>query len=74
MKTIEFESSAGPEGQIPIPPNIARQLPAGELLHIVLHWDGVATEDAAWRAIGMNRFEAAYAPEDAVYEKLLECD
>ena len=74
MKTIEFESSVGPEGQIPIPPDIARELPAGERLHIVLHWNEPGDDDAAWRATGLRRFEAAYAMEDAVYEQLMECD
>lgn len=74
MKTIEFESSVGPGGQIPIPIDIVRQLPTGELLHIVLQWGGTTSEDAAWRAMGLHRLEAAYAPEDAVYEKLMECD
>ncbi len=39
-----------------------------------LHSDAAASEDAEWRAMGMHRVEAAYAAEDAVYEKLMECD
>jgi hypothetical protein len=31
-----------------------------------------ADEDEAWRDQGLQRFEAAYAPEDAVYENLLD--
>jgi hypothetical protein len=31
-----------------------------------------ADEDDAWRDQGRQQFEAAYAPEDAVYEKLLD--
>ena len=72
MKTIEFESAVGPEGQIPVPPEIAQELPAGEPLHVVLHWDETSHEDDAWRAAGKARFEAAYAPEDSVYERLID--
>jgi hypothetical protein len=72
MKTIEFEAAVGPGGQIPIPPDIARELPPGEPLHIVLQWSESGEGDAAWRAAGNQRFEATYAPEDHVYEELMQ--
>ncbi len=28
--------------------------------------------DGSWRTVGRERFEAAYAPEDAVYEQLID--
>jgi hypothetical protein len=70
MKTVEFEGTVNPDGQIVVPPEIAGQLTPGESLHVVLQWSA-AGEDAAWRAQGRQRFEAAYAPEDAIYEQLL---
>ena len=29
-------------------------------------------EDGAWRTQGREQFEAAYAPEDSVYEQLMD--
>ena len=72
MKAVEFEGTVTANGQIAIPAEIAGQLPPGESLHVVLQWDAAADEDAAWRTQGRERFEAAYAPEDAIYERLME--
>jgi hypothetical protein len=71
MKAIEFDGSVAPNGQIAVPPEIADQIPAGEPLHVVVQWDGEATEDESWRGQGRRRFEAAYAPEDSVYDQLM---
>jgi hypothetical protein len=70
MKAVEFEGTVTPNGQIAIPAGIVGRLPAGESLHVVIQWD--ADEDAIWRAEGRKQFEAAYVPEDAVYEKLMD--
>jgi hypothetical protein len=40
-------------------------------LHVVLRWDGPGDEDVAWRTNGNPQFEAAYAPEDAIYDQLI---
>ena len=72
MKAVEFEGAVTPNGQIVIPAEIARQVPAGEPLHVVLQWDGEADEDGVWRTQGRQRFESAYAPEDAIYDQLMD--
>jgi len=72
MKAVEFEGTVTPNGQIAIPAEIAGQLPLGEPLHVVLQWDGADDEDGAWRTQGRQRFEAAYAPEDSVYDQLMD--
>lgn len=72
MKAVEFEGTVTPNGHIAVPAEIAEQLPPGEPLDIVLRWDAAADEDRVWRAQGRERFEAAYAPEDAVYEQLMD--
>jgi len=72
MKAVEFEGTVTPNGQIAIPAEIAGQLPPGESLHVVLQWNATADEDAAWRTQGRQRFEAAYEPEDAIYEQLMD--
>jgi hypothetical protein len=39
-----------------------------------VEFDGTVTsnEDAAWRTQGRERFEAACAPEDSIYEQLMD--
>ncbi len=70
MKSVAFKASVAPNGQIAVPPEIARRLPSGEQLQIVVLWETAAAEDDAWRALGRQRFEAACAPEDSIYEQL----
>ena len=72
MKAVEFEGALTPNGQIAVPAEIAGQLPPGGTLHIVLQWDAPVDEDGVWRARGRQRFEAAYAPEDDVYDQLMD--
>jgi hypothetical protein len=71
VKAVEFESTIRPGGQIALPPEVAREIPAGEQLRIVVMWDSSGADDA-WRSAGRERFEAAYSPEDAVYEQLID--
>ena len=70
MKAVEFEGTITADGQIAIPAEIARQVPLGEPLRVVLQWDGADDEDGAWRTQGRLQFEAAYAPGDSVYDQL----
>ncbi|HXP86424.1 MAG TPA: hypothetical protein VN841_16975 [Bryobacteraceae bacterium] len=72
MKAVEFEGIVTPNGQITVPAEIAGQLPPGGSLHVVLQWDAGVDEDGLWRVQGRQRFEAAYAPEDAVYDQLMD--
>ena len=72
MKAVEFQGTVTPNGQIAVPAEIAGQLPPGEPLQIVLRWDPAADEDGVWRTQGRQRFEAAYAPEDDVYDQLMD--
>ena len=71
MQTVEFEATVTPNGQIAVPAEVAKQVPAGERLQVVLLW-GVSEEDSNWRTAGRRQFEAAYAPEDSVYEQLID--
>jgi len=72
MKAVEFEGTLSANGEIAVPAEIAAQLPPGEPLHIVLRWDAAADGDGIWRAMGRQRFEAAYAPADDVYDQLMD--
>jgi len=71
MKAVEFESTVAPGGHIALPPEVASEIPLGEQLRVVVMWDA-SSSDPAWRAAGRQRFEAAYSPEDAVYEQLID--
>src|ERR1700694_1740082 len=69
MKTADFRGEIKPDGQIAVPRDIALQVPPGEQVEVVLRW-GAADAEAAWRAAGRRRFEAAYSADDSVYEQL----
>ena len=71
MKAVEFEGTIAPGGQIALPPEVASEIPPGEPLRIVVMWEA-SDFDFAWRTAGRQRFEAAYSPEDAVYEQLID--
>ena len=71
MKAVEFESTVTPGGQIALPADVVGEIPAGEQLRVVVMWEP-SEPDAAWRSTGRQRFEAAYCPEDAVYEQLID--
>jgi hypothetical protein len=70
MKTADFRGEITPNGEIAVPAEIASQIPPGEKVAVVLAW-GVPEEENAWREAGRRRFESAYAPEDSVYEQLI---
>ena len=72
MKVVEFEGTVTPSGQLTLPAEVAGQLSPGESFHVVLRWGASADEDGVWRAQGKERFEAAYAPEDSVYDQLMD--
>lgn len=71
MKAVAFESTVTPGGQIALPPDVVGEIPAGEQLRVVVMWEP-SGPDAGWRSAGRQRFEAAYCPEDAVYEQLID--
>ena len=66
--TIEFKAALLPNGQIALPTDIAGQIPAGQELQVVLAWE--TPVDADFRTLGKKLHEAAYAPEDSVYDSL----
>ena len=69
MKALEFESRLEANDRIEIPPEVANQLPAGSDVRVIVLWD--SSEDDDWRMAGMRRLEAAYAPEDSIYDELI---
>ena len=67
MKTADFRGEITPNGEIAVPAETASQIPPA----VVLAW-GVSEEEDGWLEAGRRRFEAAYAPEDSVYEQLIK--
>jgi len=70
MRAVEFEGIIAPEGHIALPAEIANEIPPGEPLRVVLMWRQSDT-GTGWRALGRQQFEAAYSPEDDVYDSLI---
>jgi len=71
MKAVGFESSITQEGKIGLPPEIAAEIPMGEQVRVLVMWEP-SDSDLAWRSAGRRRLEAAYSPEDAMYEQLMD--
>jgi hypothetical protein len=71
MKAVEFDSIVAPGGQIALPPEVASEIPTGEQLRVVVMWEA-SDSGQAWCTAGRERFEAAYSPEDVVYEQLMD--
>ena len=71
MKAVEFETTLAADGMLTVPPSLVNEIPAGEQVRIVVMWDG-ARLDEDWRALVNQRLEEAYAPEDSVYERLMD--
>ncbi len=70
MKAVEFEGRLANDGQIQLPPDVARQIPEGSDVRVILLFG--ANEDEDWRQLSLRRFAEAYSEEDAGYEKLLD--
>ena len=71
MKALEFGSRLEANDRIEIPPEVANQLPAGSDVRVIVLWDSIEDEDEVWRLAGMRCLEAAYAPEDSIYDELI---
>jgi hypothetical protein len=71
---VEFNGVISAAGEIALPPEVISEVPAGEHLKVVIMREDLPESDldAACRAAGRRRFEAVYAPEDSIYEQLLE--
>ena len=69
MKALEFDSSVSSDQSLPVPPEIARQLPAGSPVRVILLIPE-DSEDTQWSRLAESEFFAGYAPEDGVYDHL----
>ena len=69
MNAVEFTTEPTGAAVLPIPKEIAAQLPkAGRARVIVL--TGEDSDEAEWRAAAYEQFSRDDSPEDAIYESL----
>ena len=69
MKAVEFETKLVGRDSIRIPSDVAGDLPGDSTVRVILLLE---TGDMDWKTLSAARFAAAYAPEDDVYEELLD--
>ena len=69
MKALEFKSQVSAKGQIDIPADLIQNIPSGSPVRVILLLE--PTEEEEWLAGSTERFAAAYAEEDSIYEKLI---
>jgi hypothetical protein len=70
MNAIEFDAQLTSGDRIQVPLEVARELPESARIRVILLWE--TGEDEEWRKLTSERFAAAYAPEDSVYEQLID--
>jgi hypothetical protein len=70
MRAIEFLAKVTPEGTILVPNELAKNIPAGAKLRVMIlvKEDNLDEEDADWERLGIEQFFAGYAPEDSMYD------
>lgn len=68
MNPIEFETELSGSAYLPLPPDIAQQLPSsGHATVVVFVQDD--PEDREWRQAAYKQFAKDDSPEDAVYDR-----
>ena len=70
MRSVEVHGTLAPGGQLIVSADQLQSVPPGEPLRITLHWGVTDAEERGWIEESRMRFEAAYAPEDAIYDEL----
>jgi hypothetical protein len=69
MNAIEFTTELSGAAVLPIPSEIAAQLPKSGKARVIVLTDE-DTDDAEWRAAAYEQFLRDDSPEDAIYESL----
>jgi hypothetical protein len=70
MKAMEFDAQLTSGDRIQVPLAVACELPESAHFRVIVLWE--PGEDEEWRKLTSERFLAAYAPEDSVYEQLID--
>ncbi|MBI4603562.1 MAG: hypothetical protein HY721_16545 [Planctomycetes bacterium] len=69
MNAIEFTTELSGTSALPIPSEIAAQLPKAGRARVIVLLDGDA-DDLEWQAAACEQFLRDDAPEDAIYDSL----
>jgi hypothetical protein len=69
MKAYEFDTRLA-KNEIPIPPEVADQIPEGTEVRVILLLR--TGEDESWRQSSLDSFADAYVDDDAIYESLID--
>ena len=67
MNAIEFTTELSGAAVLPIPREIAAQLPKSGKARVIVLTE-LSTDDAEWRAAAYEQFLRDDSPEDAIYE------
>jgi hypothetical protein len=69
MKAFEFQTQVNQNGTLPVPPEVADQLPHEQPVRVILLVPD-ADEAADWARLTAEEFLKGYADSDAVYDDL----
>ena len=71
MRALEFETRLTSNGTLPVPEDIAAQVPRGQPVRVLLLVDE-PVEDQEWARMGAAEFLKGYAESDAIYDRAPE--
>jgi hypothetical protein len=69
MIAHEFQAQVNADGSLSVPEEVARQLPAGQAVRVLVLVPE-PTEEEDWKRLTMEQFLAGYAEGDAIYDQL----
>ncbi|MBI3472364.1 MAG: hypothetical protein HY013_13500 [Candidatus Solibacter usitatus] len=64
----EFQSRVNPDHSLPVPPEIASQIPDGRPVQVILLWGREDSGD--WEKLTVAEFLKGYADCDAIYDEI----
>ena len=66
MKALEFEAALGADHKLPVPEELAVQIPSEENVRVIV----LLPEDHDWQRLSAEQFLAGYSEGDAIYDAL----
>jgi hypothetical protein len=69
MIAHEFQADVNPDGTLKLPEEVARRLPAGQRVRVLL-LVAESEEDRDWQKLTTEQFIAGYSEADAIYDQL----
>jgi hypothetical protein len=68
MKAVEFETQLNEDRTLSVPPEVAAQVPSGEVLRVLILF-AKSDEDADWQRLTAEQFLKGYPESDAIYDE-----